>query len=109
MDSGHELTRLRDVMLTDSADPVVAEACRQAGLVLVTQNYSDFRKIVKQQESINAQPDTLMRIELACGDLEIRNRFEAVIDAIEYEWDRREGDVAGLRVVLGKTNISLFR
>ena len=96
-------------MLTDSADPIVAEACRQAGLVLVTQNYKDFRSIVKNQEQGSGNPDQLMRIELTCGDLDMRNRFEAVIDAIEYEWGRRMGDVGGLRIVLGRTNISVFR
>ena len=96
-------------MLTDSPDPVVAEACRQAGLVLVTQNYRDFKKIVKRQEAINSVPDKLMRIELSCGDLEVRDRFEAVLDAIEYEGTRRGNDVGGLRVLLGKTNISIFR
>lgn len=108
MESGHELTRLRDVMLTDSADPVVAEACRQEGLVLVTQNYKDFRRIVKQRE-LAGDADMLMRIELTCDDLNICDRFEAVIDAIEYEWERRAGDVGGLRVVLGNSNISVFR
>ena len=45
IEAGHEVTRLRHVLLNDSPDPVVATACRESGLVLVTHNYRDFRKI----------------------------------------------------------------
>ena len=51
--AGHKLTRLRDAMLTDSADPVVAAACREHGQVLVTHNWKDFRKILKADAAVS--------------------------------------------------------
>lgn len=61
--SGHSVVRLRDVMLVDSRDQVVAVACREHGLVLVTHNVKDFRSIAQRYEHKHKKPDPLCRID----------------------------------------------
>ena len=92
-DSGHKVTRLREVMLTDTKDPVVAATCRANGLLLVTHNVRDFRKICKDNEVkiyegktvIKREFDSLNRIELACNQVNASDRMTQALDIIEAE------------------------
>lgn len=69
-DSGHGLVRLRDQMLTDSPDPVVAAACRENGWVLVTHNVRHFKAISQKEEHETGEPDRLCRIEMDCHQVD---------------------------------------
>lgn len=65
---GHLVRRVRDEMLTGSPDKVVAAAARENDHVLITHNYRDFRREVRERlASTNAKVDRLCRVELECG------------------------------------------
>jgi predicted nuclease of predicted toxin-antitoxin system len=108
-DSGHQVHRLREVMLTDSADPVVAATCREFGLVLITHNIKHFAAIVKQHQVSRGEMDRLCRIELGCVQPIAVERVAAALSVIEAEWDRLGPAKAGLRIFIGDSVIRLHR
>lgn len=109
--AGHQLTRLRDYMLTDSPDEIVAAACRAAGLVLVTHNYRDFRQILKREADLTKrQANHLCRIELSCKQFRGAERLSAEVALIEHEWARYRGAPdQPMRIEIGDTFIRLGR
>jgi len=108
-DSGHDLTRLRDVMLTTSADPIVATACRESQLVLVTHNIKDFRKIAKDYEITKKEADGLCRVEMGCDQVRARERIEEALDVVEAEWRRLGRTKSGLIIHIGNSFIRIYR
>jgi hypothetical protein len=87
--AGHGLTRLRDHMLSDSPDEIVATNCREHGLVLITHNYKDFRRILRETAAVSRrQANGLSRIELRCKQFRGAARFTAELPLIEEEWRR---------------------
>lgn len=109
MAAGHQVTRLRDVMLDNSPDPVVAAACRAAGMVLVTHNIKHFRKIVKDHEVTRSETDRLCRVELACQQYDAVNRIKDALGVIEFEWARLGEEKHALRIYIGDNIIRLHR
>jgi hypothetical protein len=108
--AGHGLTRLRDAMLRGSADPVVAAACREGGLVLVTHNYRHFRRHSRELEATQKRLDRLSRVELECSQVIAAHRFTEEIALIELEWERQGGpDQPGMRIAIGDKIIRLAR
>jgi len=101
-DSGHSVTRLRDVMLTDSPDPIVATACREAGLVLITHNVRHFKAISQKQEHSTGRPDKLCRIEMECHQVDSVDRMKIALPTIESEWDLLGAEKQGLRITVAK-------
>lgn len=86
VDEGYELTRLRDVMVTNSPDPVIAIACSRSGHVLVTQD-RDFRDIAKRLNVTQRQyRQSLHRIFLSCKAVNAVSRFQDALSLIEHEW-----------------------
>jgi hypothetical protein len=107
-DSGHEVWRLREIMLANSPDPIVAAACREQGLVLITHNIKHFRAIVKDYEMSRAETDRLCRLELGCEQIRAVDRVRAALDVIEAEWKRRI-ESEPLRIYLGDSIIRIHR
>lgn len=86
LSAGHELTRLRDVMATDTADPIIAVACSQTGHVLVSHD-GDFRDLSKRLQISQREYRTkLHRILLKCSEPRAAARMEEAINLIEHEW-----------------------
>lgn len=108
-DAGHSVVRLRDFMLTDSPDPVIAAACREHGKLLLTHNIKHFKAIVKKYEVTKAQADTLCRIELGCEQHRAAERVAVALSVIEAEWRRLGEKKQGLRIFLGDGIIRLHR
>ena len=108
---GHDLTRLRDVMLDDSPDEIVASACRDRRLVLVTHNVKDFRRIVREQlRTSKANVGALHRIELRCDQATAHKRLAEEMPHIEQDWQRFEGDPdCELRITIENTFVRLNR
>jgi hypothetical protein len=108
---GHQLTRLRDVMLDSSPDEIVASACRDRRLVLVTHNVRDFRRIVREQlAESKAAVGALHRIELECDQARAAQRFAEEMPHILADWARFEADPAcELRVTIGNHFVRLNR
>ena len=108
--AGHRLVRLRDAMIRGSADPVVATACREGGLVLVTHNYRDFRRISRDLEVTRGRFDRLHRIELICSQTIAAERFKKELPLIELEWNERGADAEyGIRIVIGDQIVRVDR
>ena len=110
LSAGHEVTRLRHVMLQNSDDPVVATACREAGLVLITHNYRDFRKISLDVRMTRGRFDSLHRIELICSQVVARRRIETELPLIEMLWAAHPPNAEfGMRLVIGDNIMRIDR
>ena len=84
--AGHKVTRLRDVMPTTTADPIIAVACSQSGHVLVSHD-RDFREVATRLKISQRQyRTTLHRIELACPEPNASRRICEALSLIEAEW-----------------------
>jgi hypothetical protein len=82
---GHQLTRLRDCMVKDTKDPVIAIACSQGGQVLVSHD-NDFKEIAKRLQVSQRQYRGLHRIKLSCFEPESANRIADLMSLVEHEW-----------------------
>lgn len=82
---GHSVTRLREVMPTDSADAVVAAASEQAEMVLVTHD-NDFKSMAARMRISNRRFRKLSHIRLGCRESRSAARVEAALSLIEHEW-----------------------
>ena len=100
--AGHSVERLRDVMAVDSPDQVVATACRESGLVLITHNIKDFHKIVKAHEVSKKDCDRLNRIEMDCRETNDVERLSKSLEIIEFEWNRLGQQKSGLRISISE-------
>jgi predicted nuclease of predicted toxin-antitoxin system len=89
--AGHTLTRLRDVMDTITADPIIAVACSQTGNVLVSHD-TDFRTLSKRLGITQRQyHNSLHRIQMRCPEPHSAQRITAALSLIEYEWTHLTG------------------
>lgn len=109
LDSNHECKRLRDVILADSPDPIVAATCRQSGMVLITHNIKHFKAIVKEHEVNHKEADSLCRIELGCKQIVAVERLEAAMSIIEHEWVLMGPVKQGMRIFVGDNVIRVHR
>ena len=109
MASGHKVFRLREYIVDTSPDPIVAETCRQSGLVLITHNIKHFRQIAKQYEVTKKQVDRLCRIEMGCEQAIAEKRIRDALSIIELEYARLGSSPEGLRVFIGDSVIRTHR
>ena len=107
--AGHEVWRVRDVLVKGSPDKVVAAAARESDLVLVTHNYRDFRKEARDHlSSTNKKVDKLRRIELLCKQPQARSRLEKLLPYIELALrEPRLASDPGVRISITGTNIQI--
>ena len=110
-DAGHDVTLLRDQMETTTKDPVVAVACREGGLVLVTHNVRDFRRIIRQEIDVTkSQAGQLSRVELVCSQVIAADRVAQELDFITLAWRRHlENPEVGMTVTIADTYVRLDR
>lgn len=85
---GHSVTRLRDVLPTDSPDPVVAAASEIIGAVLVSAD-SDFRKQIAPRipKGLKTRFRKLSRITLNCNPRQSAQRIAKAMSLIEAEFE----------------------
>jgi hypothetical protein len=107
MDSGHNVTRLREVMLADSADPVVDANCRQFGLVLITHNWKHFRRIARELDLGAGKVKELSRIDMELHQSDGPRRMAEALPLIEAEWRRRRG--VGLQISICKQVVRIHQ
>lgn len=84
---GHDVTRVRDIMPTDSPDPVVATAAINEGRILISWD-RDFNHQRFQKDRFKA----LQRIGFSCPEPEGERRLMAVIDRVEFEASQSSPD-----------------
>ena len=83
---GHGLTRLRDVMPTDTKDPVIAIACSENAQVLVTFD-TDFKAAAKRLKLTKKKyQNSLHRVLMRCHEPDGVARLKEAIAIIESEW-----------------------
>jgi hypothetical protein len=104
-DSGHDVTRLRDVMLSNSEDPIVDANCRENGLVLITHNYKHFRRIARELEMDGRAVRRLNRIDMEIHQSQGPKRIAEVLHLVEAEWLAGHGIQASIM----KAHIRLHR
>lgn len=108
LDAGHELTRLREVMETSTADPIIAVACASTGQVLVSHD-TDFRNVSRRLRITQRQYRTsLNRILLRCPEPESAERVSEALSLIEAEWLLREAD-RPMVIEINRASIRTFR
>lgn len=77
---GHDVTRVRDIMPSDSPDPIVATAAINDGRILVSWD-RDFNHQRFQRDRFRA----LQRIGFSCPEPDGERRLSAVIERVEFE------------------------
>jgi len=86
IEAGHQITRLREVMPTNTEDQVIEVACSRAGHVLVTHD-SDFRTTAKRLGITRRQyQHKLHRVQLRCEEPRSARRVREAMSLIEHEW-----------------------
>src|SRR5574340_228306 len=84
--AGHDVTRLRDVMLRNTEDRVIEVACSRSGHVLVTHD-RDFMATAKRLKVTRREYQTqLHRIQLRCEEPRSARRVQEAMSLIEHEW-----------------------
>ena len=102
--AGHTVVRLRDQMALTSPDEIVATACREGGLVLVTHNVRDFQRILRDRmQMTKKQALQFSRLELACSQVEAARRVQEEMEVIELAWARHRAEQkVGMSVTIAR-------
>lgn len=82
--AGHQVTHLRDVIASNSPDPVVATLCDQTGLILVSMD-KDFDQLHSRIGIGRRRFRKLRRIKIACYEPQAAARFAVALSLIEHE------------------------
>lgn len=81
------MTRLRDVLPTDSPDPLVAKVAQDSDRILLTHD-GDFKKVAPRiPVGARNRFRKLSKIHLACEPVKATDRLAAAMALIEFEWD----------------------
>lgn len=83
---GHNVTKLRDVMVPDTKDPVIGHACSMATQVLVTHDKGFRGSAQRLQVSQAFYRARLHRVVLRCFEPNDVQRLTATMSLIEAEW-----------------------
>ena len=103
---GHQVTRLRDVLPTDSPDPLVAKVAQDNDSILLTHD-GDFKKVAPRIAMGERQRfKKLSKVHLNCEHAKATDRLNASVELIEFEWagamkrrDKRIHISVGLSVI----------
>ncbi len=86
-DRGHDVRFVREVLLPATPDQVVAASGDLMGAVIITWNAKDFRKLAARRSAEGRQRfRQLGRIVFTCNEARGRERIEANIERIEFEF-----------------------
>jgi predicted nuclease of predicted toxin-antitoxin system len=84
---GFQTTRLKDVLVENTEDPVVATHCIQTGDVLVTHD-NDFKTMRKRLLIGNRRFRTLHVVLLSCPNARARQRLEHSMPVLLAVWQQ---------------------
>ncbi len=83
---GHTVIRLRDVIPTDSPDPIVARVAQDQDAILLSHD-GDFKKIAPRiAKGERRRFNKLSKVHLNCEQARGAERLAAAIGLIEFEW-----------------------
>jgi Domain of unknown function (DUF5615) len=84
-EAGHELIRLRDVLPTNSPDPLVASVAELNEAILVSFD-KDFKTLAPRIGMGQQRFRKLSRIGFRCGEPEAACRLMLALALVEFEW-----------------------
>lgn len=97
---GHEVILLRDILPTDSPDPLVATVSENQGAVLVSHD-GDFKYIAPRiPVGARTRFSKLSRIHLQCPEPQAAKRVREAMSLIEAEYDIAQSSPDS-RMILG--------
>ena len=80
------MTRLRDVLPTNSPDPLVAKAAQDQNCILLTHD-GDFKRVAPHiPKGERRRFKQLSIVHLACKQSDAETRVAAAISLLEFEW-----------------------
>lgn len=80
------MTRLRDVLPTNTPDPIVAKVAQDSDCILLTHD-GDFKNVAPRVPiGSKTRFKKLSRIHLACPQARGAERIAAAIALVEFEW-----------------------
>lgn len=85
-DHGHEVTYLREMMATNSPDPLVAAVAEANEAILVSLD-ADFRQIAKRHGVGRREFRRLSLIKLSCRESRCYQRITDAMSLILHEWN----------------------
>ena len=85
MDAGHEVIFLRDILPTNSPDPLVASVAELNEAILVSFD-KDFRTLGPRIGIGQQRFRKLSRVQFRCGEPEAAQRLTFALALIEFEW-----------------------
>jgi len=88
---GHTVELVRNILPTDSADPLVATTAETLGAILVSVD-RDFKRIAPHiPKGMRARFKGLSRISIECSEVQAAQRVREVMPFIELAWQRAQG------------------
>lgn len=87
---GHTVEFVRNILPTDSADPLVATAAEQTGAILVSVD-RDFKQIAPRiPKGARIRFKKLSRISIECSEPQAAARMREVMPFIELAWQQAQ-------------------
>ena len=106
---GHTVTRLRDVLPTNTPDPIVAKVAQDTDCILLTHD-GDFKRVAPRIEKGSRKRfGRLSRIHLSCPQARAEKRLAAAIALIEFEWVGAQARKDRLYIVIQPATIRTHR
>jgi hypothetical protein len=109
-DRGHTVVRLRDVLPTDSPDPLVARYAEQIEAILISHD-GDFRTIAPRiPKGARSRFKKLSRVLLQCDYPGSDRRMAEALGLIEFEWNLAQTRLdKRVHIVIQKAGIKTHR
>lgn len=84
---GHEVVRLREVLATDTPDPIVAKTAQDMNAILISDD-QDFNVIAGRKATAKQRRfKRLSRVNMRCSHAKAVERLAAAISLIEFEFE----------------------
>jgi predicted nuclease of predicted toxin-antitoxin system len=108
-EAGHEVILLRDILPTNSADPLVASVAEINGAILVSFD-RDFKALAPRIGIGQQRFRRLRRIGFRCAEPEAAHRIQVALALIEFEWETAQSASDKRMIVeIGPTYIRTVR
>jgi predicted nuclease of predicted toxin-antitoxin system len=105
---GHTVHLVRDVLLPDSPDPVIATVSEENGWVLVSAD-RDFDKIAPQiPKGSRARFKRLSRISLRCSEYQAAALLEEYMEFVELQYERCRRKERAMRIVIQNDGVKIM-
>jgi Domain of unknown function (DUF5615) len=111
IDAGHEVIRLRDILPTNSPDPLVASVDELNEAILVSFD-KDFKTLAPRIGIGRQRFRKLSRIGFRCDEPDAAARLMLALALVEFEWVRAQAQPAAdkrMIVEIGPTYIRTIR